>query len=249
MAQLLPLTCLKHCIKDPKMNDCNKQIIKILIIEDDLCIAEIHRRNITKIDGFEVVGIATTKSEAETLLEVLKPQLVFLDVYLPDGNGLDILRTLRQQEYNSDVILITADRYVSTLQQAMHGGVVDYLLKPVVFSRLEMALTKYALQKNQLHTVQDLDQGLVDSMLAANNKNTSTTVLPKGIDALTLNKVRDLFESLPAITADKAGELIGASRTTARRYLEHLISAGELQAELNYGSVGRPERTYVKSKG
>ena len=228
----------------------NEQNIKVLIIEDDLGIAEIHRRNLMKIEGFEAIGIAASKTEAETLLDVLTPDLVLLDLYLPDGNGLDILKYLRQQEHACDVILITADREVETLQQAMRGGVVDYLLKPVVFSRLQEALNKYLKQKNKFGNIDDLDQSVVDSMLFnAANAVTPGGRLPKGIDKVTLDKVRTLFENQPQITADKAGESIGASRTTARRYLEHLITSGELQADLNYGTVGRPERTYIKKRG
>jgi len=225
----------------------NNYIVKVLIIEDDLGIAEIHRRNLMKIDGFEAIGIATSKTEAETLLEVLSPDLVLLDLYLPDGNGLDILRDLRQQKHALDVILITADRDVDTLQQAMRGGVVDYLLKPVVFSRLQEALNKYLKQKHKLGSIGDLDQTVVDSMILNAAADTATVArLPKGIDKVTLDKVRNLFTEHTKITADKAGEVIGASRTTARRYLEHLIATGDLQADLSYGTVGRPERTYKK---
>lgn len=88
---------------------------------------------------------------------------------------------------------------------------------------------------------------MVDAML---NSTSSATIsrLPKGIDGVTLEKVRQLFVNKNQLTADQAGELIGASRTTARRYLESLISSGELSADLSYGSVGRPERTYFKTQ-
>ena len=220
--------------------------IKIVIVEDDIGIAEIHRRNLDRIDYVEVIGIAASKEEATTLLDVLNPDLVLLDIYLPDGNGLDILRELRQKELSPDVILITADRDVNTLQEAMRGGVVDYLLKPVIFSRLEEAINKYLSQKQQFTNRVDIDQTMVDAML---HSSTTTPVarLPKGIDGVTLEKVRQLFVNEKQLTADQAGELIGASRTTARRYLEYLISSGELSADLSYGSVGRPERTYFKA--
>lgn len=220
--------------------------IKIVIVEDDIGIAEIHRRNLDKIDYVEVTGIAASKEEATTLFDVLNPDLVLLDIYLPDGNGLDILRELRQKESSPDVILITADRDVNTLQEAMRGGVVDYLLKPVIFSRLEESINKYLSQKEQFINRVDIDQTMVDAML---HSTTTTPVarLPKGIDGVTLEKVRQLFVNEKQLTADQAGELIGASRTTARRYLEYLISSGELSADLSYGSVGRPERTYFKA--
>ena len=124
--------------------------VTIVIVEDDIAIAEIHRRNLDKIDAVEVIGIAASKEEADTLFDVLNPDMVLLDIYLPDGNGLDILRELRQKENSPDVILITADRDVNTLQEAMRGGVIDYLLKPVIFSRLEESINKYLSQKKQL---------------------------------------------------------------------------------------------------
>ncbi len=217
-----------------------------MIVEDDIGIAEIHRRNLDKIDYVEVIGIAASKEEATTLLDVLNPDLVLLDIYFPDGNGLDILRELRQKELSPDVILITADRDVNTLQEAMRGGVIDYLLKPVIFSRLEESINKYLSQKQQFINRVDIDQSMADAML---NSTSSATIsrLPKGIDGVTLEKVRQLFTNKNQLTADQAGELIGASRTTARRYLEYLISSGELSADLSYGSVGRPERTYFKT--
>ena len=226
-------------------------VTKVMVIEDDIAIAELHHRYLELMGGFEVVGIATSQSEAIMQLDILKPDLVLLDVYLPDGCGLDILNHVRGNNQGCDVILITAARDVDTLQQAMRGGVVDYLLKPVMFPRLEASLKKYRSQQQELESVSDLNQGLVDKMLQAANQADSkpAATLPKGIDGVTLDKIRALFESAETknLTADEAGERIGASRTTARRYLEYLITTGELNADLNYGSVGRPERCYNKA--
>ena len=216
-------------------------ITRVMVIEDDIAIAELHHRYLEQMGGFDVVGIATTQSEALMQLDILKPDLVLLDVYLPDGCGLDILNYVRGSNQGCDVILITAARDVDTLQQAMRGGVVDYLLKPVMFPRLEAALKKYQSQQQEFESVSDLNQGLVDKMLQANAKADSRKVstLPKGIDGVTLDKLRAIFQKadIADITADEAGERIGASRTTARRYLEFLITTGELVADLNYGTV------------
>jgi two-component system CitB family response regulator len=130
----------------------------------------------------------------------------------------------------------------------MRGGVVDYLLKPVMFPRLESALKKYVSQKHQFTHTNDLDQTIVDRMFRSSSSHESTVNrLPKGIDGVTLEKIKALFNQPESLTADEAGEKIGASRTTARRYLEYLISTGELEADLNYGTVGRPERSYKKA--
>ncbi|WP_394154446.1 response regulator [Vibrio maritimus] len=223
------------------MND----LTRVMIIEDDLKIAELHRRYLEQMGGFEVVGIATSKADAEMQLEVLEPELVMLDVYLPDGTGIEILTHIRSLNQECDVILITAARDVETLQHAMRGGVIDYLLKPVMFPRLEAALKKYQKRTAKLHDADGLNQSLVDEMMQANSSESSSEQrLPKGIDGVTLEKIRALFKEDSLYTADEAGERIGASRTTARRYLEFLIGTGELEADVNYGSVGRPERCY-----
>ncbi|HAS61348.1 MAG TPA: two-component system response regulator [Vibrio sp.] len=222
-------------------------VVEVMIIEDDIKIAQLHQRYIEQLDGFEVVGVATTKADALLQIEILQPHLVILDVYLPDGSGLDILALLRSEKQSCDAILVTAARDVDTLQQAMRGGVVDYLLKPVIFSRLEMALKKYNEQKLQLNKLNDLDQGVVDRMLQSSSNETPNTRLPKGIDSVTLDKIRALFTQTISLTAEDAGAKIGASRTTARRYLEYLISTGELVADLHYGTVGRPERSYKRA--
>lgn len=117
-----------------------KTATRVMIIEDDLAIAELHHKYLSQLSGLEVVGIATTRMEAEMQLEILNPDLLLMDVYLPDGTGLEILNTLRAKNQTCDVILITAARDVDTLQTAMRGGVVDYLLKPIMFPRLEVAL-------------------------------------------------------------------------------------------------------------
>ncbi|MBR9873476.1 MAG: response regulator [Vibrionaceae bacterium] len=224
-----------------------KTATRVMIIEDDLAIAELHHKYLSQLSGLEVVGIATTRMEAEMQLEILKPDLLLMDVYLPDGTGLEILNTLRAKNQTCDVILITAARDVDTLQTAMRGGVVDYLLKPIMFPRLEVALKKYLSQRERFDVAGSLDQNLVDKMFQSNSiADTGAKRLPKGIDSVTLDKIRDLFPGGEMLTADEAGEKIGASRTTARRYLEYLISSGELEADLSYGTVGRPERCYKK---
>ncbi|WMN86083.1 response regulator [Vibrio parahaemolyticus] len=224
-----------------------KTATRVMIIEDDLAIAELHHKYLSQLPGLEVVGIATTRMEAEMQLEILKPDLLLMDVYLPDGTGLEILNTLRAKNQTCDVILITAARDVDTLQTAMRGGVVDYLLKPIMFPRLEVALKKYLSQRERFDVAGSLDQSQVDKMFQSSSiADSGAKRLPKGIDSVTLDKIRDLFPGEEMLTADEAGEKIGASRTTARRYLEYLISSGELEADLNYGTVGRPERCYKK---
>ncbi len=228
-------------------------MIKVVIAEDDPQIAEIQRRFLERIEGFELVGIAHGLEEAEDLIEILQPNLILLDIMFPTGTGLELLRKIRAGNSRVDVIMITAAKEVETLREALHGGVFDYILKPLVFERLQETLTNYQQHLIKLEALQSLAQSDVDKVLPRSGATTDTTPepearLPKGIDALTLEKIRKVFnEQKLSLNAEEAGEIIGASRTTARRYLEFMVSQNELSAEVSYGTVGRPERRYQRS--
>jgi len=221
--------------------------IRLLIVEDDPKIAEIQRRFVERVEQVELCGIAHTLADARDLIDVLEPELILLDVYFPDGNGLDLLRELRARDRRSDVILITAAKEVETLRSALRGGVFDYILKPLVFERLQEAINRYREHLDKLLALNKLAQKEVDALLPRATNDTEASVperLPKGVDSLTLDKIRGVVATGGHWSAEEMGAEIGASRTTARRYLEFLVGIGELCAEVNYGSVGRPERRY-----
>jgi len=225
--------------------------IRVVIAEDDPQIAEIQQRFLSRIEGFELVGIAHGIAETKDLVEVLKPDLLLLDVYFPDGTGLDLLRDLRTQSNTTDVILITAAKDVETLREALHGGVFYFLIKPLIFERLQEVLLRYQEHLLSLQEINLLAQNDIDKLFKTPNTRPFKTTderLPKGVDSLTLNKVKQAISEHPKrpFSAEEMGVIIGASRTTARRYLEHLTSTNEAIAEVSYGSVGRPERRYIK---
>lgn len=231
--------------------------IRVVVAEDDPQIAEIQQRFLERIDGFELVGLAHSLDTARDLVDVMQPELLLLDIQFPNGTGLDLLREMRIQNNATDVILITAAREVDTLREALRGGVFDYILKPLVFERLRDALQEYARHLERLRSMESLAQSDVDSLLPRSKvpqadtaaPDTTEQRLPKGVDALTLEKVRAVFAATDASqNAEEVGATIGASRTTARRYLEYLVSTRELEASVNYGSVGRPERRYQRTQ-
>lgn len=222
----------------------------VLIVEDDPKIAEIHRHFTEKVEGFSVCGIASSLEDAEKMSQLLEPDLILLDLYFPDGLGTDILWRVRARRQACDVILITAAKEMEPVQEAMRGGVFDYILKPVMFQRFRETLERFGEHRQQLHSRQSIDQGDIDRLLHPYKKGKpGEPELPKGIDPLTLKKIRAVFaEAHPdGFSAEEVGAKIGTSRTTARRYLEYLTATGHLSAELLYGAVGRPERKYFAS--
>ena len=219
----------------------------VLIVDDDPKIAEIHRHFTEKVNGFSVCGMADSLEDAEKMSQLMEPDLVLLDLYFPEGLGTEILWKLRARRQATDVILVTAAKELEPLQEAMRGGVFDYILKPVMFPRFQEALERFREHLQQLQAESTLNQQDIDRLLHPyKHSNPGEPELPKGIDPLTLKKIRLIFEKdCPAgFSAEEVGEQSGVSRTTARRYLEHLTANGSLTAELVYGAVGRPERRY-----
>ncbi|WP_166241290.1 response regulator [Paenibacillus turpanensis] len=227
-------------------------MIQVLIAEDDSRIGLINQKFVEKVPGYRVVGIAGDCQDAIHFLEIdPKPELVLLDIQFPDGTGFDILQYIHEHCPDTDVIAITAAKEVRTIREAMHKGVFDYIVKPVIFSRLEETLERYKEYRKRLSLMESsgqlLDQQEIDSLRGSPEPNRSQGWLPKGIDRMTLDKVSALMEQRSEITAEDLGQSIGISRSTARRYLEYMVSEGRLRADLSYGTVGRPERIYRRA--
>jgi len=229
----------------------------VLIVEDDSRIANILAKTIGKIDNFEVVGIAASANEAIDLLDCFSPELVFLDISLTDSSGLDVIKHIRQDTnaVNICVVMLTAAKDVDVIQKAISYGVFDYILKPIAFSRLNQTLQRYLDYSNRLDENDAFEQEDLDLLFHTSGKTpaktqTKSTTSPKGIDTITLDKVRQIFGKNPntPYTAEAMSECVGTSRTTARRYLEFMLTSNEVVADIEYGTVGRPERHYVLSK-
>jgi two-component system CitB family response regulator len=223
--------------------------LSVVIAEDDPKIAEIQSRFIEKIEGFEVVGIGNTIAESEEIIDVFQPDLVLLDVYFPDGSGVDLLWKIRRLYKNIDIIFITAAKEIATLQDAIRGGAFDYVLKPMTFSRFQSTLQKFSEHRNKLKDITNLDQSNVDQIIhPAQDSGQSDARMPKSINALTLERIEDEVKKIDddGVNAEAMGMQVGISRTTARRYLEFLVSRGTVKPTLVYGSVGRPERLYFQ---
>ncbi|MDM5187029.1 response regulator [Bacillus sp. DX4.1] len=223
--------------------------IEVLIVEDDVRIAEIHRRFTEKVGGFKVIGTATTGEQAKEWLELVSPQLVLLDVYLPDMQGTELVTYIRQNLHETDVIMITAASEVEVVHHALRGGVADYIVKPLMFDRFKKSLENYQKKIMQFKQNQQLSPDQIEHLwFKGQAENSPGGYAPKGIDPLTLNKIIKYVSKVGAegITAEMLSLEAGVSRSTARRYLEHLISEKKIYAELIYGNVGRPERRYFQ---
>lgn len=224
------------------------ETLEVLIVEDNLKASRTHQAFVEKVEGFAVTGIANTIEEARLLLATLEPDLILLDIYLPESNGLTFLQEIRTGKHKADVILVTAAREVEMLHSALQGGAFDYMIKPVFFERFRESLDTYRAYRRQLAEAGTLSQENADRLFrkAAPVIGAGSDDLPKGIDTVTLDTIVGIFHSSQgvALSATEVGNEVGVSRTTARKYLEYLISLGTLTISLDYGTKGRPERKY-----
>jgi response regulator of citrate/malate metabolism len=217
-------------------------MIRTLIVDDDVRVADIHRGYVEKIDGFAVAGIVHRGGDALKRVVEDEPDLILLDIYLPDLGGLEVCRRLRAAGNLTDVIAVTAAREVDTVRGAIGLGVAQYLVKPFTFAIFREKLERYAAFRAKAARSPEAGQEEIDAMLG--ELRSSSTVLPKGLSKETLDLVsRTLREADGALGAAEVAEAAGLSRVTARRYLEHLVEQHSVELELKYGS-GRPEHRY-----
>ncbi|ANU09802.1 Response regulator [Planococcus antarcticus DSM 14505] len=223
-------------------------MIKVYIAEDDFRVANIHEQFLQKIPEVQLLGKAGNCKETLKAVKKHKIDLVILDNYMPDGHGIDLIDDIYSLSPQTDIILVSAENDKAYVETAIRKGVKGIIIKPATLERFVSTIIKYMENKKNLQHANQIDQDFLDDFFGV-GRIQKPAVVAKGIDPLTLQKVRDvLMDHSSGITAEKMGEQMGASRTTARRYLEHLVAIDECFAELAYGIVGRPERHYYMKK-
>jgi response regulator of citrate/malate metabolism len=219
-------------------------MISTLIVEDDYHVATIHSAYVRKVRGFTVAGHASTVASARAEITRLAPTLVLLDLYLPDGHGLDVVRdTLaRKDHHRPDFLVITAARDMASVRAAMQLGTVHYVVKPFSFAQLEERLNAYRDLHGRLERIDEAEQHDVDTLYGLLR---GPAPLPKGQSAPTMTRIRELLRASPHdVSAAEIAEQVGISRSTAQRYLAELARQGKIELRLHYGATGRPEHRY-----
>lgn len=222
-------------------------MIKVLIVDDDFMVAKVHAGFIQRTPGFTVAGVAHTGAQAIAETRRLQPDLVLLDIHLPDINGLDLMTQLREAAAELDILVISAAREVETVRRALRGGIVHYLIKPFSQTDLQERLEHYRTAHLSLAASKSVaEQADVNRMFGVER---TERPLPKGFSAETLQTVEQVLRSAETdLSAAEVAVLLGTSRVSARRYLEHLNDENRVDVRLKYG-VGRPERRYALKAG
>ncbi|MEE1752458.1 response regulator [Streptomyces sp. SP18CS02] len=222
---------------------------KVLVVDDDFMVARLHSRYVSAVDGFTVVGVAHSGAEALRAAEELRPDLVLLDIYLPDMDGIGVLRALRAAEESdrergcADALFITAARDAGTVRSALRAGALHYLIKPFTQAALREQLLHVASLRTRLDELGEARQEDVDHLFGT--RPPGSRELPKGLAAHTAELVERILRAHPSgLSATECAQAGALSRVSARRYLEYFADTGRAEVTLRYGGAGRPERRY-----
>lgn len=230
--------------------------MKVLVIEDDPTTGAAYVEYIRKITGFSHEFTARSVAEAQRFLGARLREtgsfgvdLVLMDVHLPDGTGLDVVRSMRNVGYEGSVLAMTAATDRATIRSARNLGAVQYLVKPFTFADFESRLMAFRQISTQyIGGGEVADQAAIDRMFGAPTEAAASSSLPKGLTQATLQAVQELLaHATSPLSAGEVGEAVGISRVTSRRYLEHLTRRGDISRQPRYGTPGRPEHEYVKN--
>ncbi|WP_285115553.1 response regulator [Leifsonia sp. fls2-241-R2A-40a] len=221
--------------------------LSVLVVDDDFRVASVHVGFVQAVPGFRVAGQAHTAAEAIDLAESLRPDLVLIDIYLPDGDGLEVVRRLLADPAPPAVIVISAANDIPTVKLAVQLGALHYLVKPFGFAELSGRLTAFRKAHDDLAafpaeaTQQDVDR-VFD--LLRSPPGGQTEALRRL--APTLQAVYDAVAAgADSSSASEIAAAVGISRATAQRALTQLEQSDVLRLELRYGATGRPEHRYA----
>lgn len=226
-------------------------MIKTMIVEDDPMVRDINSKFLNKVKGFTLKKAAANLTEAKEFILQNEIDLILLDVYLPNENGIDFLKWLRSNEIASDVILITADKSVERVREAFRYGGVDYLIKPFTFERFNESLSAFREKLNSYKSNETLEQIELDKLIL-NNKSSEIMEdelennLEKGLNKYTYNSIINELNSTEAeyVTTEEVSEKLRIAKVTVRKYLDYMSKQEKLEKIIEYGRVGRPLYKY-----
>ncbi len=218
--------------------------MRVLVVDDDFMVARVHSGYVQRIPGCTVVGVAHSGVDALEQAAALRPDLVLLDVYLPDMSGIDVLRRLRTGAPDDPfVLVITAADDTATVTAALHGGAAHYLVKPFESKALQEQVERVIKVRGRLAGLDRAGQEDIDAFFGG--RPAGAARLPKGLTAPTAQLVEEVLRGHDGdLSASECAERAELSRVSARRYLEHFVQQGTVTVRLRYGGTGRPERRY-----
>ena len=221
-------------------------MIRIIIVEDDPMVAQLNAAYLERLEGFCVVGQFSNGQEALEYLRENPVELAIVDVYMPVCSGIELLRKLRSEWNRTAVIMITAATEMNVVDEALHLGIEDYIIKPFAYERLRESVLRFRDKTSLVQESGTVSQDVVDRLLGNQTQSRPGSSLPKGLNARTMAAIRAVLkQSSDGIhTCESISAVSGLSRVTVRHYLNYLVDTGELTSTIDYETGGRPRVLY-----
>lgn len=227
-------------------------MIKTVIVEDDLMVADINNQFAQKTAGIQIIATFHNGIDALRFLSQTHVDLLLLDLYMPGFSGLELLRELRKQNNNIDVIMITAANDTEHIQEALQLGITDYLIKPFKYERFAEALDKYLLKYKLIQSGMDFTQKDIDQILHTRpiSEKSKKLELQKGLQRKTLELIISALREHKGeyLTSEFIATNVNLSQVTARRYLNYLVETDLIKSHINYSTGGRPCMEYMMNE-
>lgn len=219
-------------------------MIKVVIVEDDPMVRMIAEKFISSLGEFEIAASFGKSQEAYEYLLEGKGDILILDMFLPEMDGLTLLKKLRENEVWIETIFVTASSGLDEIERASQLGALDYLVKPFSFKRLRASLKKYLDKREAVYGKENLTQDEIDRIFHSHDKK--SVITSKGIQEGTLNKITEVLErdTTKEWSIKEVADILDTSVVTVKKYLDYLMEVGKVESTLHYKSVGRPQHMY-----
>ncbi len=213
--------------------------LRVLVVDDDFRVAGLHRDIVAARPGYRALETVRTLAEAAEAVRTDRPDLMLVDAYLPDGDGIAFVR-----DSGVDALVLSAATDATTVRRALRSGALGYLVKPFERRALTDLLDRYARFRNLLDERRTVSQEEIDRALALlRSGGDAPSVSRSATEQVILEALADA-EASAAEIADRAG----VSRATAQRHLSALAGRGVVDVRLRYGTTGRPEHRYARAR-
>jgi len=113
-----------------------------VLLADDLYFMRMVQKEVLEANGYEIVAEASTGTEAVAKYEELKPDIVVLDITMPEMNGLEAMRRIFDIDAAAKIIICSAIGQQSLIVEAINSGIKDFIVKPFKPDRLLSAIKK-----------------------------------------------------------------------------------------------------------
>jgi response regulator of citrate/malate metabolism len=213
--------------------------LSVLVVDDDFRVAHMHAGIVNATPGFTAAATTNTLAEARKAAADAAIDLALVDVYLPDGSGVDLIRELR-----CDTMVLTAATEADTIRAALSAGALSYLVKPFTHADLVARLAGYA-RFRRILARPNLGPHDVEAALEALRPRAAGTQAATVTSPTKKLVLQALEASAKPMSSGEVSTAVGISRATAQRYLATLASTGEVMMRLRYGTTGRPEQEFL----